>query len=243
MNINFAGPLADAAPHLSIIETLSPSRSEVLEDVIWPNVFRSSYFGIEDTKACSRNQHVNMRSVGARQTDPDTILAFLDKLESFSEANPDLTASLVIHRFATQKVLSVPDQESSYPHRGLKMHMYVNFTILFYIKLLRSYFGRRWTVSFLVPPHSLTLRASSQLEVEAESEEKGSIIDPFLDSARKNFTLTSGYEHPVVYVNFAHGDEGPAAWYGERNLERLAQLKQKWDPEGLFGFSNAVLGG
>lgn len=123
VNINFAGPVADATPHLAGIEALNPNRSEVLEDIIWPDVFGSSYFGIVDTKACGRNQHVNMRSVGARRTDPDTILAFLDELESFSEANPDLTAALVIHRFATQKVLSVPDEDTSYQHRGLDMHM------------------------------------------------------------------------------------------------------------------------
>lgn len=65
-------------------------------------------------------------------------------------------------------------------------------------------------------------------------------MDQFLDSARRNFTSSSGFMTPVTYVNFAHGDEGPETWYGKHNLERLIQLKREWDPQGLFSFSNAV---
>lgn len=64
-----------------------------------------------------------MRSVGANRTDPDSILAFVEELDRFSEAHPDLTAAIVVHRFPTQKVLEVPSDETAYPHRQLKMHM------------------------------------------------------------------------------------------------------------------------
>ena len=50
----------------------------------------------------------------------------------------------------------------------------------------------------------------------------------------------NGFDSPAVYVNFAHGDEGPEAWYGKRNLEKLVRLKEEWDPEGLFSFYNSV---
>jgi fumiquinazoline A oxidase len=53
-------------------------------------------------------------------------------------------------------------------------------------------------------------------------------------------TAASGFGSPVVYVNFAHGDEGPAVWYGARKLRRLGLLKHQWDPHGLFSFYNAI---
>ena len=53
-------------------------------------------------------------------------------------------------------------------------------------------------------------------------------------------TAVSGFGSPAVYVNFAHGDEGPAVWYGARKLSRLGLLKRQWDPRGLFSFYNAI---
>lgn len=44
-----------------------------------------------------------------------------------------------------------------------------------------------------------------------------------------------GYDTVHAYVNEALGDEGPAAWYGEHNLARLVELKQRWDPNSQFG--------
>lgn len=80
----------------------------------------------------------------------------------------------------------------------------------------------------------------SQLESEFDDVAKDSIVDDFLDSARGMLTGVSGFDQPTVYVNFAHGDEGPAAWYGQHNIEKLVTLKRKWDPQGLFSFYNAI---
>lgn len=44
-----------------------------------------------------------------------------------------------------------------------------------------------------------------------------------------------------VYVNYAHGDEGPVAWYSERKLPRLLALKSRWDPKNLFKWTNGLL--
>ncbi|KAI2621293.1 hypothetical protein GGR54DRAFT_96721 [Hypoxylon sp. NC1633] len=201
INANFAGPINLALEYLAPLLDLDPIRYEALS-VAWPDVFSTSYFGIEDTKACGRNQHVNMRSVGARRTDPDVIVAFIDELARFTDAHPDISTTLMIHRFSTQRVLEVPDEESVYPHRELKMHI--------------------------------------QLESEYDDRSQDGLVDAFLHSARHNFTAVSGFPEPAVYVNFAHGDEGPAAWYGARNLERLSELKREWDPQELFSFYNAV---
>ncbi|KAI1775077.1 hypothetical protein F4818DRAFT_441900 [Hypoxylon cercidicola] len=201
VNANFAGPVSVAKKFLAPLEALSPLRSEVFS-VAWPDVISTSYFGIEDTRACGRNQHVNMRSIAARRTDPQVTSQFLTELDRFSKANPNITTTFMIHRFPNQKVLQVADQDSAYPHRDLKMHI--------------------------------------QLESEYDDTSKDGMVSEFLEAARKSFTAASGYPEPAVYVNFAHGDEGPAAWYGARNLGRLGQLKQKWDPQGLFNFYDVV---
>ena len=46
----------------------------------------------------------------------------------------------------------------------------------------------------------------------------------------------SGYDQPAVYLNYAHGDEAPEAFYGWEpwRLERLRSLKEKYDPQGFF---------
>lgn len=64
-----------------------------------------------------------MRSVGASCTNPEALMEFLGQLGDFTAAHPEVQTALMIHRFATDKVLEVPDVESAYPHRELKMHM------------------------------------------------------------------------------------------------------------------------
>lgn len=80
----------------------------------------------------------------------------------------------------------------------------------------------------------------SQLESEYDDRRYDESVDEFLNSARRKLSKTSGFDTPSVYVNFAHGDEGPAVWYGARKLEKLSRLKRIWDPHGLFNFYNPV---
>lgn len=58
--------------------------------------------------------------------------------------------------------------------------------------------------------------------------------------ARSKVQATSGFDQLAVYVNFAHGDEGPAAWYSAEKLKNLTRLKRKWDPKELFSFYQPV---
>jgi hypothetical protein len=130
VNVNFAGTPHSAAPYLARLEALGPLRAETL-DVSWPEVFSTSYFGIDDTKACGRNQHVNMRSVGVARTNPEALTAAMGELERFNREQPDVIMSMVFHRFSNEAVLKVSDEETAYPHRNIKMHMYVPILILF----------------------------------------------------------------------------------------------------------------
>lgn len=51
---------------------------------------------------------------------------------------------------------------------------------------------------------------------------------------------TSGSTTKDVFVNFAHGDEGPESWYTERKLGRLRALKKVYDPHGVFTHYNGL---
>jgi hypothetical protein len=59
-------------------------------------------------------------------------------------------------------------------------------------------------------------------------------------NARGAVQATSGFKHLAVYLNFAHGDEGPAVWYSLEKLDNLTHLKRKWDPKALFSFYQPV---
>ncbi|KAI6091229.1 hypothetical protein F4821DRAFT_226753 [Hypoxylon rubiginosum] len=127
ISANFAGPVSVAKKYMAPLDALSPLQSEIIS-VPWPDVFRTSYFGMEDRHACTRNQHVNMRSIAAKRTDPQFAVQFIPELERFTSAHPGVMTTFMIHRFPTQKVLQVPDEDSSYPHRDLKMHIQIEST-------------------------------------------------------------------------------------------------------------------
>ncbi|KAL3477602.1 FAD-binding domain-containing protein [Aspergillus californicus] len=57
---------------------------------------------------------------------------------------------------------------------------------------------------------------------------------------RADLVSTAGWDDLTVYVNYAHGDETLEQMYGANKLPRLAKLKKKYDPNGLFNFSNPL---
>ncbi|KAK6066639.1 FAD binding domain-containing protein [Seiridium cupressi] len=122
LNVNYYGPTAEASPYLEKFDALEPLRSEILT-VPWTHVFETSYFGVDDTKACGRRQHINMYGIAARKTDASALETFANDLLDFSRTNNNITTSLVVHRFATQAVLRVPDEDSAYPYRNVQMHI------------------------------------------------------------------------------------------------------------------------
>ncbi|KAI4144670.1 MAG: hypothetical protein LQ341_002600 [Variospora aurantia] len=62
-------------------------------------------------------------------------------------------------------------------------------------------------------------------------------VNAFAKSGRSQFANRSGFETLVTYSNYAHGDEGPEAWYSARKLPQLSALKRKWDPDQLFSWN------
>lgn len=68
-------------------------------------------------------------------------------------------------------------------------------------------------------------------------------IDPLAEALGKKIRqhLLDGTDDPSKmrsYVNYAHGDESIQEMYGweEWRIERLKELKQKWDPENIMRY-------
>ncbi|KAL7797894.1 hypothetical protein V8C43DRAFT_313982 [Trichoderma afarasin] len=57
---------------------------------------------------------------------------------------------------------------------------------------------------------------------------------------RSQFAPYSRYSTPTVFVNYARGDEKIEDIYGADKLPRLAQLKQKYDPNNLFAYGHPI---
>lgn len=73
-----------------------------------------------------------------------------------------------------------------------------------------------------------------------QNPEHDETINNVIMSAREEMARDSGFRHLATYSNFAHGDEGPVAWYSAEFLPRLSSLKRQWDPTGLFSWHNPV---
>lgn len=66
--------------------------------------------------------------------------------------------------------------------------------------------------------------------------------DAFALGLHSSWNETGGYAEVggAVYLNYAAGTEPIEARYGAAKLPKLAQLKQKWDPDNVFAYSNVI---
>lgn len=66
--------------------------------------------------------------------------------------------------------------------------------------------------------------------------------DVFALGLHSNWNETSGYagEGGAVYLNYASGTEPLEARYGADKLPKLVALKNKWDPNNVFAYSNGL---
>jgi fumiquinazoline A oxidase len=90
----------------------------------WTEIIPKAYFGL-DGGACAERRYVNAYTTGLKQTDVATMESWIADLHAFSSKYLDIRNNFVIHRWPQQAVLAVPDDETTYPYRDLKIHMYV----------------------------------------------------------------------------------------------------------------------
>lgn len=92
--------------------------------VPWNKLYAALFYGT-DVTSCLNNQHVNSGGQGLRQTDVATYESFFADLTDFYRQNPEIGGAFIASRFPNQAVLAIPDEETAYPYRDIKTHLYV----------------------------------------------------------------------------------------------------------------------
>ncbi|PTU20486.1 hypothetical protein P175DRAFT_0217630 [Aspergillus ochraceoroseus IBT 24754] len=88
------------------------------------------------------------------------------------------------------------------------------------------------------PNRAGNLLVSPVITYEPSGLEREIEARAFGESLRQIVHHGSGQKELYAYVNYAFGDEGPRSWYGYEpwRLDRLRELKAKYDPEHRFNF-------
>ncbi|KAH8803614.1 hypothetical protein F5884DRAFT_889003 [Xylogone sp. PMI_703] len=77
------------------------------------------------------------------------------------------------------------------------------------------------------------MRAIGTFETSYRQAHHVAAADSFINTARD--LLLKHQQQERVYINYANGNEGALAWYGNTShLARLQNLKREYDPEGVF---------
>ncbi|RMZ74827.1 hypothetical protein DV737_g5694, partial [Chaetothyriales sp. CBS 132003] len=90
------------------------------------------------------------------------------------------------------------------------------------------------------PYRAIKSQVTMQSNFPRNNSTLNELANEFWKDTRSSVQATSGFDHLSVYVNFANGDEGPAAWYSPQNLYNLTRLKRKWDSRERFSFYQPV---
>ncbi|KAJ5454549.1 uncharacterized protein N7458_005505 [Penicillium daleae] len=85
-----------------------------------------------------------------------------------------------------------------------------------------------------------SLIAHALLEFKHSDANLDAVVDGYARRIRDVLVKTAGTARLNVYVSYSHGDETLEEVYGEQKLGRLAKLKQRIDPDGLFDAYHAL---
>ncbi|KAK3324852.1 hypothetical protein B0H66DRAFT_471114 [Apodospora peruviana] len=137
------------------------------------------------------------------------------------------------------KKIHPPSFESFYGHLVDMWHRYPDYEG----RLLIERYGKDGTTA--VPSDSTAYPwrdaiAHINMENFYSNPTHDDAINAVIVSSRAEFARTGGFGSLATYINFAHGDEGPEAWFSAEKLPKLSTLKRQWDPKGLFSWHNPV---
>ena len=90
----------------------------------WNKLYAALFFGVDST-ACKDNQYLSAAGQGLKQTDVAAYETFFGDMTNFLRQHKEIAGSFVATRFPNQAVLAVPDDETAYPYRDIKTHLYV----------------------------------------------------------------------------------------------------------------------
>ena len=214
-------------PYLQPFFDLKPQVTNITM-VPWNLLYASLFFGTDST-SCEDNLHLNSAGQGLRQTDVATWETFFADLTDFLRRHPEIDGSCVASRFPNQAVLAVPDEDTAYPYRDIKTHLYVHVVLVPCLIF----------PPFFFPANDQNINRLFE-NIYPNNSTLDQIVDSFVVKARKTFQPTSGYDNLTMYINYGHGDEGPGVWYSPQKLGRLTRLKREWDPNQLFSWNNPL---
>ncbi|KAH8799826.1 hypothetical protein F5884DRAFT_848014 [Xylogone sp. PMI_703] len=121
VNAQYFGPPEEGLAFLQPLYDIGPFMTSNLV-VPWNELISKSFFGLDST-ACQTGQYINMYSIGLKETEATTFESYFNSLWEFSRQHPDIHSVFVTHRFPTQAVQAIPDGETAFPHRQVKMHV------------------------------------------------------------------------------------------------------------------------
>ena len=124
LNAIYFGPQEEAEPLLQPFWDLKPTMSNISlvgQDQYFDAAF-FNFFG-QDNGACTPNQHINIFTVGLKQTHLPTFESFYANLTDFWIANPGYQGRWLMQRYPTQALQAVPDEATAYAYRDVQMYM------------------------------------------------------------------------------------------------------------------------
>ena len=110
-------------PYIQPFLNLGPTVTNMTM-VPWNKLYAALFFGADGT-ACEDNQYLSSAGQGLRRTDVATWETFFGAMTDFLRQYKEITGAFVASRFPNQAVLAVPDEETAYPYRDIKTHLYV----------------------------------------------------------------------------------------------------------------------
>ncbi|RYP36919.1 hypothetical protein DL767_003167 [Monosporascus sp. MG133] len=114
------GTQADAQPYLDQFASINPITSTVVE-ITAPELYSTLSNGV-----CRNGARINTYTLGLGQTDVCTFEKAFATMVDFYETHPNYTGVLVAQRYSNEKVLQVPESETSHPWRDTKTYILLN---------------------------------------------------------------------------------------------------------------------
>ncbi|SLM38091.1 fad binding domain protein [Lasallia pustulata] len=122
VNTVYYGSKEEALPYLQPFLNLKTLQVNI-SMVPWNKLYTAVFFGT-DVTSCLSNHHLNSAGQGLKQTDVATFESFFTDFTDFYRQHLEINGAFVATRYPNQAVLAVPDEETAYPYRDIKTHLF-----------------------------------------------------------------------------------------------------------------------
>ncbi|KAE8146574.1 hypothetical protein BDV25DRAFT_162207 [Aspergillus avenaceus] len=126
VTFTYYGERSDIESYIKPFQDLEPTKSN-FTSVPLPKLYSALFFANTGV-ACTKNNHLFSGGAAVREIDVDTFVEYTNRFASFWPQYPGVSPALVISRFPNDAVVAVPDDETAYPYRDIKTHLYFEET-------------------------------------------------------------------------------------------------------------------